>query len=410
MEVFYVGLIILFIIIFCKIYSSYEKKVNGVKEYFREENKKFYKIAEGYFEVKTNGLKVGTWDRDHKIDFIINRNSTELIEELKNYNEMKIWWYENMPKIKQKSYNFIEVEASQMFLLGNSFRNRTYKEIDNLIEKYNPSNVKFKLRTFTFYEAGETHYNPLLGHMTSDKSLNKNITFYQEITPDELYQRLQFLSQFNFSVTKYQYNCQNQRSLMTKEIRQEVIERDKCICQICGKYCKRSEIEIDHIKPISKGGKTILSNLQVLCIKCNRTKSNKWLETFGEFQNYKKKSLYDEEINEECNYRKAGNNFSNTNHFEKTKDISKEKQEEHEIQGKNNIKWINAESSNIRKFYYNINSKNLYIMFVSGSIYVYYDVNKDIFMGLLSAPSKGVYVRTELIYHKYEKISINDVK
>ena len=34
-------------------------------------------------------------------------------------------------------------------------------------------------------------------------------------------------------------------------------------------------LEVDHIIPISKGGKTEPDNLQTLCWKCNRTKSNK---------------------------------------------------------------------------------------------------------------------------------------
>lgn len=35
------------------------------------------------------------------------------------------------------------------------------------------------------------------------------------------------------------------------------------------------EMEADHIKPWSKGGKTIKENCQLLCVECNRTKSAK---------------------------------------------------------------------------------------------------------------------------------------
>jgi 5-methylcytosine-specific restriction endonuclease McrA len=34
-------------------------------------------------------------------------------------------------------------------------------------------------------------------------------------------------------------------------------------------------LEVDHIKPVSKGGLSIETNLQTLCWRCNRTKSNK---------------------------------------------------------------------------------------------------------------------------------------
>ncbi|MBR5502670.1 MAG: HNH endonuclease, partial [Oscillospiraceae bacterium] len=34
-------------------------------------------------------------------------------------------------------------------------------------------------------------------------------------------------------------------------------------------------LEIDHIIPVSKGGVTEEGNLQTLCWKCNRAKSNK---------------------------------------------------------------------------------------------------------------------------------------
>jgi len=39
-------------------------------------------------------------------------------------------------------------------------------------------------------------------------------------------------------------------------------------------------MEADHITPWSKGGKTIAENCQMLCVDCNRRKSNVWCYTF----------------------------------------------------------------------------------------------------------------------------------
>lgn len=46
-------------------------------------------------------------------------------------------------------------------------------------------------------------------------------------------------------------------------------------CSLCGATKKERPLQVDHIKPRSKGGKTVYENLQVLCSKCNQAKSNK---------------------------------------------------------------------------------------------------------------------------------------
>ena len=45
-------------------------------------------------------------------------------------------------------------------------------------------------------------------------------------------------------------------------------------CQLCGVSAKECPLDVDHIIPRSRGGKTELANLQALCSKCNRSKRN----------------------------------------------------------------------------------------------------------------------------------------
>ncbi len=46
-------------------------------------------------------------------------------------------------------------------------------------------------------------------------------------------------------------------------------------CALCGATKNERPLQVDHIKPRSKGGKTEYDNLQVLCSKCNQAKGNK---------------------------------------------------------------------------------------------------------------------------------------
>lgn len=45
-------------------------------------------------------------------------------------------------------------------------------------------------------------------------------------------------------------------------------------CVQCGKSFMPSQMDIDHITPISKGGSDAIVNLQLLCQSCNRSKGN----------------------------------------------------------------------------------------------------------------------------------------
>ena len=59
------------------------------------------------------------------------------------------------------------------------------------------------------------------------------------------------------------------------DIKESVYAKQEGICPICNEHFELCEMEADHIIPWSKGGKTVEDNCQMLCMKCNRTKSNK---------------------------------------------------------------------------------------------------------------------------------------
>ena len=93
---------------------------------------------------------------------------------------------------------------------------------------------------------------------------------------DYLLDRYRKLSMIELACPLSEYESKNQRKLMTKELRRQIMIRDDYTCQICGKYMPDEVgLQIDHIIPVSKGGKTIPSNLQTLCSKCNGKKANK---------------------------------------------------------------------------------------------------------------------------------------
>lgn len=90
-------------------------------------------------------------------------------------------------------------------------------------------------------------------------------------TIDALIQRMS-------EVIKFRNSVAGQRALMTASLRNRIKERDGHACRICSISIENEPhllLEIDHIVPVSKGGLSIEENLQALCWKCNRTKSNK---------------------------------------------------------------------------------------------------------------------------------------
>lgn len=77
---------------------------------------------------------------------------------------------------------------------------------------------------------------------------------------------------------RFRQSAAGQRALMTAALRSEIKNRDGHTCRTCLVSVAAEPhllLEVDHIVPVSRGGLSVRENLQTLCWRCNRSKSNK---------------------------------------------------------------------------------------------------------------------------------------
>lgn len=134
-------------------------------------------------------------------------------------------------------------------------------ELLELIEVKLP-HISFKFPTYTF------QYVSAGGNSSQTTSITLNE------------QTIELLIEYMDEQVKYKKSAKAQRSLMTKKLREYIKRRDNYTCQSCSASTAKQDLlllEVDHIIPVAKGGLSTEDNLQTLCWKCNRTKSDKIL-------------------------------------------------------------------------------------------------------------------------------------
>lgn len=187
-------------------------------------------------------------------DKTIDENKLQIIESiLQKYNTI-----EKTYSILQSEYYAIEKYInSNMYLGAYVFSDMTMKKLGS--QKLPQFNRDYYM-SYHFSYTSPTDRN----HYSYDIILNE----------PELIKFAEYLN----NQIKYRKSAKYQRQLMTPQLREQILSRDKYECKKCGVSKKNEKhllLEVDHIIPISKGGITIESNLQALCWKCNRTKGTK---------------------------------------------------------------------------------------------------------------------------------------
>ncbi len=90
---------------------------------------------------------------------------------------------------------------------------------------------------------------------------------------DSLRYRHEFLKE-NLLSTIADLEPKDSKRMFDEAQRQVIYRRDKGICQKCGAKCEWDAWQADHVIPWNRGGKTIVSNGQLLCPSCNGAKSD----------------------------------------------------------------------------------------------------------------------------------------
>ena len=166
--------------------------------------------------------------------------------------------------------SYVKQEKDNSFAADQRLIARYIKFIADVFDKYNDLQIKFKLaveyiRDITIWKQHKKEINSqITKFLKSDaaKLLNK----------EQEYRNIILAIVNGISVDQKRLFTEDDKAEL---LRQETPTNGKYKCKQCQQLFFPDELTVDHITPWSKGGRTVLSNAQLLCRPCNSQKGNR---------------------------------------------------------------------------------------------------------------------------------------
>ena len=139
-----ISCIVILIFIVWSWHRSYEIKVKEVKDFLLSHLSKFSSLIDLTCEVQTDNKKIKSWDKQHKIDYIIIKNKDKVLTSLILYNEFIIWWKSNKENIFKNTLLKANSIANTLTFFTETFKKKINLKIKKIFYTYNPNLIKFK--------------------------------------------------------------------------------------------------------------------------------------------------------------------------------------------------------------------------------------------------------------------------
>lgn len=253
-------LCLLSIIVYYSIIKKYIKKEETEVINKSDKIKKLNEINKKYSFKKITNCKRKIIEREFSRKSLYNVKSIDVIR----YNiENNIDFIRT--DIENAIYNIkmlddYNKEVNKLTLIKSNNTSKKFNKIENCIFNkliYKKEDFLINVKLIVYYRSNSGKIN---------ENIKTLITFLELVNIYNAWQQ----------GNKYCETQKRERRIMNDDIRYNVLKRDNFQCQLCGATAKDgAKLHVDHIIPVSKGGKTIMSNLQTLCDRCNIGKSNK---------------------------------------------------------------------------------------------------------------------------------------